>query len=142
MSSADGGRVLHSHQFPAPTPEPQRGHERHRRIGDRDRPEDARRAQTGSVGQHVRNRQLPQPEAEQVDDGRRHGIAGAVERLGQHHRVRVEGKPGADNPERVNGVAGGLVTNLGVLEVKSSSTEPSTPAGRRLRSFPLQDVAA
>ena len=49
-------------------------------------------------------RDLPQPEHDQVDQRRRPRVAGAVERLRQHHAIGVEHEAEADDPQAVDGV--------------------------------------
>src|SRR5207249_10712041 len=53
--------------------------------------------------QHVRQWNLPQPEAAQVDPRRRPRVPGAVERLRDHHAPGVEEEPMADGAQGLGG---------------------------------------
>ena len=61
-------------------------------------------SEPAGVRQHPRQRQLQQPEHEQVDERRRPRVARAVERLRQHHAVRVEQEPEAHDPQATHRV--------------------------------------
>src|SRR5450432_2335946 len=76
--------------LPPPALERERTHDGDRRKGDRDRPKDADGPVPERLREDVRERDLPEPEAHEVDDGRRERVARAVERLHHHHPVRVE----------------------------------------------------
>src|SRR6267378_622225 len=71
------GDGLHAPELPPPAPE-------------QDRADD---------GERPRERNLPQPEAAQVEPGGRPGVTGAVERLREHHPPGVEYVPVADDPQ-------------------------------------------
>src|SRR5438477_5299000 len=73
--------------LPPPFAEQHRAHHRERGKGDRDRGEDAARSVARRMGEDVRERDLPEPEAEEVDPRRGPGVAGAVECLRNHHAV-------------------------------------------------------
>ena len=83
-------RGLYLCGFPCPAPEDERGDERHHRKRDGHRPERPIRSHAQRVRQEIREREFAEPAAADVDPGRRHGIAGAVERLGQHVAAGVE----------------------------------------------------
>src|SRR6185369_5148427 len=54
--------------------------------------------------QDVTQRDFPEPEDEKVDDRGRPGVAGAVERLSEHHTVGVKQKPVSDDAKTVHTV--------------------------------------
>ena len=54
--------------------------------------------------EHVRERQLQQPEAQQVQPGRRARVAGAVEGLHHRHADRIEREAEADQAEAARAV--------------------------------------
>src|SRR5438132_14417150 len=68
-------------QLPAAAAEERRARERERRKSNRDRDEHSARPEPDDSCQHVGERDLPQPEAEEVQPRRRPRVAGSVERL-------------------------------------------------------------
>jgi len=75
----------------------------HRGFGDDDGPIDAVRLHARVKGQEVRERNFEHPEREEVDDGRRNRVAGAVEGLQHNHGVGVADVAVAENAQRGDG---------------------------------------
>src|SRR5262245_27172951 len=74
-------------RLPAPAAEEPAACDGVGREGDRDGEEDAARAEAEGVGEGPRERDLEDPEDEEIEEGRRPGVAGAVERLTEDHAV-------------------------------------------------------
>ena len=91
-------RLPPSHFLVLPLPPQEEEHADHagERLSERDRQEHSRRAHTRVHGQHPGQRYLEQPEAEEVDHGRRARVSRAVEGLLHHHTHRVEQVAEAD----------------------------------------------
>ena len=53
------------------------------------------------MGEDPRERDLQDPEAEQVEEGGRPSVDGAVERAREHHAERIEGETRGDDPEAI-----------------------------------------
>src|SRR4051812_5021076 len=94
-------RTLHSARLPAPAPEDERAYDGERREGNGDGEENSARPQPEMQGQRVGERNLPEPEDEEVDDGRRARVARAVEALRDDHAVRVEEEAARDDTQAV-----------------------------------------
>src|SRR5688572_28058146 len=60
---------------------------------------DAERSQTGGHRQQPGERELAEPEAEEIQTGGRPSVAGAVERALKTHAGRVDREGQADDPE-------------------------------------------
>lgn len=73
--------------------------------GDGDGDEDAERAEAEGPREDPGQRNLAEPEEEEVEAGGRPGVAGAVEGGFEAHAGGVEGEAEADDPERAGGVA-------------------------------------
>src|SRR6267378_503727 len=93
------GDGLHAPELPPPAPEQDRADDGERREGSGDGDEHAPRAESEVHGERPRERNLPQPEAAQVEPGGRPGVTGTVERLREHHPPGVEYVPVADDPQ-------------------------------------------
>jgi hypothetical protein len=104
--------ALHALRLPVALREEPGADGRQRDEGDADGDEGAGGTEAAGRGEEPRQRNLPQPQDDKVDPRRRPSIAGAVERLGQHHAVAGERKPerhdakAADAESRHVGVAG------------------------------------
>src|SRR5438309_2559444 len=96
--------LLNAFQLPTPAAEHNGAEDREQRERDRNRPERALRADVQRPREHVRQRDLEQPEAQQIEQRRRQRVACAVERLRQHHAVRVEEESTAHDAEAANRV--------------------------------------
>src|SRR5256714_15613783 len=90
---------LHSARLPTPATEDQSADDGERRECNRDGEEDSLRPHLEDEGQRVGQRNLPQPEDEEVDDGGRARVARAVERLRQDHAVGVEEEAAGDGSQ-------------------------------------------
>src|SRR5258708_1435731 len=90
-------RGLYAFQLPGPSSEQPGAHHRHHGKRDRHRREDARRSVAERAAEEVRQRDLEQPEAAEVDQRRCPRVAGAVERLRQDVAGGVERKAAADD---------------------------------------------
>src|SRR5579872_1344731 len=75
--------------FPRSAPEPENAAEREQRIGDEDGHERSSNAEAGMEAQEIGHGDLANPEAGDVKDGGRYGIARAVEGGGDHHSVGI-----------------------------------------------------
>src|SRR5258708_5536014 len=78
------------------------------REGDGDGGVDAARAAPERAGEDEAERDLAQPEADQVEERRGEGGARAGEGRGEHHPEGVEGEAGADDPQRGHRGTGGV----------------------------------
>src|SRR5438093_7433421 len=85
--------------FPSSLTKESRADDRQGRIRDRQRRWNAAGAEGRPERQRPCERNLPHPEDEHVDERRRPRVAGAVERLRQHHPVRIEQEPQADDAQ-------------------------------------------
>ena len=73
----------------------------------------------------------PTPEADQVEPGRRPGVAGAVERLRQHHAVRVEQEAERDDAQAAHRVAGHRRVGGERPTIERGATKKTTPTPPR-----------
>src|ERR1035441_225997 len=97
--------------LPLSAPEENPAGDREGRKRDRDREEHAARAEAGAHREKVCERDLPEPEDEEVDDGGRPEIGRAVERLHEHHAPSVEEEPRRNDAQalRRDGPDGGVL---------------------------------
>src|SRR6185369_17888178 len=94
-------RRLHDPVLPATAAENQRAHDCECRESDRNREEYAVGSHVQPDTQEITERDLPQPENKQVDDGWRPRVARAVERLPEYHAVGVEQETVSDDAQTV-----------------------------------------
>jgi hypothetical protein len=97
---------LHALRLPVALREEPRADGRQRDEGDADGDEGASGTEAAGGGEKPRQRYLPQPQDDHVDPRGRAGVAGAVERLGQHHPVARERKAERDDAKAADAVAG------------------------------------
>src|ERR1051326_6378023 len=95
---------LHHARLPTSTPEDERADDGEGRERNRHGEEDALRPHTEDYRQHVGERNLPEPEDEEVKHGRRARVARAVERLRQDHAVSVEEEAARNRAQARDGV--------------------------------------
>src|SRR5947209_7517657 len=108
--------MSHPARLPTSAAEEDCADDRERRERNRDGEEDAARPHLEREGQRVREWNLPQPEDEEVDDGRRPSVARAVEALRQNHSEGVEQKSARDDSQTLLAVALHLRPGGGVRE--------------------------
>src|SRR5215207_3940295 len=98
------GTGLNHSLFPPAATKDCRTHDGEGRKCNGHRYKNAARTQSHDHGQDVSERNFPEPEHEEVDDCRRPGVAGAVERLSQHHTVSVEEEAVSDDSQTIDTV--------------------------------------
>src|SRR4029079_19219958 len=106
-------RGLNNSRLPVAATENQGADDGERRKGNRDGGEDTLGTHAELATEDISERDFPEPEDEKVDDRRRPGVAGAVERLSERHAVGVKQKSVSDDAETVHTVMsdfrGGIV---------------------------------
>src|ERR1700741_4177282 len=75
----------HPRRLPPSAAKDEKAHDRQGRERDRDRVEHSAHAERGVSREHIGDRDFPEPETEEIDQGWREGIARAVEGLGDYH---------------------------------------------------------
>src|SRR5262245_22592950 len=103
MSSGPSTGGLYALGLPMAAAEERDAHERHHRERERHGEEDARQPEPGDPSEEIRERDLAEPQAADVDERRRLRVARAVERLRQHVAVRVEREAGGDDSQPARG---------------------------------------
>src|SRR5262249_16764100 len=99
---------LYALELPLPAAEERGAEHGEQRKRHRNRPESTLRSDLPYAREQVGERDLEQPEAQQVEERRRERVAGAVERLRQDDAVRVEQKSAAHDAQAADAVAGNI----------------------------------
>src|SRR5262249_4557619 len=106
--AAHNRRGLDDFGLPATFAKQDRADDGDRRERDGHRDEDTEATEPDGEREHPGDRNLPEPEAERVDERRRAGVAGAVERADDHHREGEERKADREGAERGRADGGDL----------------------------------
>jgi hypothetical protein len=94
---ATRSKTPYSTKLPLPaTAKDYRTDDRVYRERDNGTEEDTARTRSENDREHASQRQFSEPEHKQIDDVRRTRVAGPIERLSQHHSVRIRRKAAGD----------------------------------------------
>src|SRR5215217_7189250 len=109
-----GSNLLNHSFLPTTTTKHRRAHDSEGRKRNHHRDKHTSRPEAHLHTQHVRQRDLPEPEYEEVDDRRCPRVASAIERLTDHHAVCVKQEAIRHDPETIDPV----MRNVRIVRVK------------------------